>query len=162
MKSVHTVITVASYFMKEERNVPYMIIHVVGTQSRIGTVLSSEENPFLNTFLLFSFHLIIISLLTGPSLPPDCRLLLKGQGLSYSPPQFLQLELSLGQWKCAVKFGKLAGQRSYVSHDASDETNKSSRITAKNYRGRSELGLSWTSLLSSQAAWYLTVTMTER
>lgn len=74
----------------------------------------------------------------------------------------LAVRAALGQWKCAMKFGKLAGQRSYVSHDASDEANKSSRITAKNYRGRSELGLSWSNLLPSQAAWHLTVTMTKR
>ena len=41
---------------------------------------SSEENAVLSTLLLFYFHLIIISLLTGTSLPPECRLLLKVKG----------------------------------------------------------------------------------
>lgn len=43
------------------------------------THTSSEENAVLST-LLFYFHLIIISLLTGTSLPPECKLLLKVKG----------------------------------------------------------------------------------
>ena len=44
------------------------------------THTSSDENAVLSTLLLFYFHLIIISLLTGTSLPPECRLLLKVKG----------------------------------------------------------------------------------
>ena len=44
------------------------------------THTSSEENAVLSTLLLFYFHLIIISLLTGTSLPSECRLLLKVKG----------------------------------------------------------------------------------
>lgn len=42
------------------------------------THTSSEENAVLST--LFYFHLIIISLLIGTSLPPECGLLLKVKG----------------------------------------------------------------------------------